>query len=75
MATESGNPDNKWNACVMAKYSIKDGRSLGVYNRAYEGGPEGTLHEANLCAGTIYCLMLRKERHTGQDRSSTQTGV
>lgn len=34
----------------MANYTIRSTRSVGVYNRAVEGGPNGKLHEARLCA-------------------------
>jgi lipocalin len=43
-------PGCRYSSCVTAQYTIKDQRNIDVYNRAYENGPNGVLHEANLCA-------------------------
>lgn len=42
---------------------------MGVYNRAVEGGVNGTLHEANLCAGRCGTrrrqAQVRRSWHSG----------
>lgn len=38
MATQAGNPDNRYNSCVYADYTLKDATTVGVKNHAEEGG-------------------------------------